>query len=278
MEKRSRFLSILIVAVLIVAALAGGFAAAGYWASRNEITYTGSSTIGEHIIPEAFIIFSNKTGTKIGSIEVPGSGKGIKAVIDGKAPLAGSSRPLKPEEEQQGIESQPIGFDALGVFVNNDNPVKNLSKSQVIDIFTGKIKNWREVGGPDKPISVITEILGQARATMLEFQELAMDGQPYTKARKEVDRPADQVAELQKNSNGIISVSAAFSRPGIRELTIGGISISNKTVNASGTYPYTRPLVLVTKQNPPSVVQEFLDFMASSRGQEIVNRQFYTVK
>ncbi|WP_054696526.1 substrate-binding domain-containing protein [Geotalea toluenoxydans] len=125
-----------------------------------DITYSGSSTIGTGILKAgAADAFANKTGKKLASIEIPGSGKGVKALIEGKVMVAGASRPLKPEEKKEKLSSTTIGYDAVTVFVHKNNPIKNLSKEQLKGIFTGKIKNWKEVGGKNAPIVPNTEIL-----------------------------------------------------------------------------------------------------------------------
>ena len=156
--------------------------------SDDEISYSGSSTIGMSILEAGAVkAFEQKTGLKFKSIEQPGSGKGIKALLEGKVTVAGASRKLEAEEKKQNLIGTAIGYDAIAVFVNKKNPVNNLTKEQIKGIFTGKIKNWKEVGGKDAPIRVNTEIAGEKRATMLAFQEMAMDKAPYGTGFKEID-------------------------------------------------------------------------------------------
>lgn len=245
--------------------------------AQAEVSYTGSSTIGENIIPEAAEAFTKKTGIKFGSIENPGSGKGVAAVIDGRAQLAGASRPLTAKEKREKLYYQIIGYDAIGVYVHRDNPVKDLTKKQIKGIFTGKIKNWMEVGGNDAPIVCITETWGEKRATMIEFQKLAMDGAAYREDRVEVDKPRDQAAALAREENGIIGVSIAFDRPEIKAVSIDNIAPEPRNVR-SGAYLISRPLLLVTKGLPKGDVKKFLDFMLSPEGQRIVAKNFVPVK
>lgn len=241
-----------------------------------DISYTGSSTIGEKIIPEAAEAFTKKTGIKFGSIESPGSGKGIAAVLDGRAELAGVSRPLDIIEKRQKLYYQIIGYDAIGVYVNKSNPVTNLTREQLKGIFTGEIKKWMEVGGKDAPITCITETLEDKRATMAEFKELAMDGAAYREDRVETGKPADQVAMLAREENGIASVSVAFAREEIKAVSIDNILPDPRHVR-SGAYLISRPLLLVTKGLPKGEVKEFIDFMLSSEGQRIVAKNFISL-
>lgn len=245
--------------------------------AKAEVSYTGSSTIGEEIIPEAAKAFTRKTGIKFGSIENPGSGKGIQALLEGKTQLAGVSRSLTASEKAEKLNYQIIGYDAIAVFVHKNNPVKNVSKEQIKDIFTGKIKNWKQVGGKDAPIVCITEIWGQNRATMIEFQRLAMDGAEYTRDRKEVDKPIEQVAALIEEENGICNVTLAFKRPEVKALSVENVEPGINNVR-SGSYLFSRPLILLTKGLPKGDVKKFIDFILSSEGQKIVEKHFVTVK
>jgi len=251
----------------------------------DEISYSGSSTIGMSILEAGAVkAFEQKTGLKFKSIEQPGSGKGIKALLEGKVTVAGVSRKLESEEKKQNLIGTVIGYDAIAVFVNKKNPVNNLTKEQIKGIFTGKIKNWKEVGGKDAPIRVNTEIAGEMRATRLAFQEMAMDKAPYGTGFKEIDFPRDQIVEVAKDENGICSVSfgllAAVSadlRDKAKALNVGGIDPSDKNIQ-SGAYPISRPLLLVTNGLPKGNVKKFIDFMLSKEGQDIVNKNFVPVR
>ena len=111
--------------VLVVLALA----ATALFAQAEDLSYSGSSTIGTGILTAgAAEVFTKKSGINFTSIEQPGSGKGIQALIDGKVLLAGASRPLKAEEKQKKLIGTIIGYDAIAVVVHKDNQLKNLTK------------------------------------------------------------------------------------------------------------------------------------------------------
>lgn len=271
-----RFLT---AAVVLMVALAG--AAFG----ADELSYSGSSTIGMSILEAGAVkAFEQKTGIKFKSVDQPGSGKGIQALLDGKVTLAGASRTLKSEEKAKKLLGTAIGYDAIAVFVHKNNPVKDLSKEQVKGIFTGKIKNWKDVGGKNAPITPNTEIAGEKRATMLAFQEMAMDNAPYGAGFKEIDFPRDQIVDVAKNENSICSVSfgllAAVSgdlRGNVKAVTVNGIAPSDANIQ-SGAYLISRPLLLVTQGLPKGDVKKFIDFMLSAEGQKIVSANFVPVK
>jgi phosphate transport system substrate-binding protein len=242
-----------------------------------EISYVGSSTIGDHIMPEAAEAFTRKTGIKLRSIDTQGSGKGLELVVRGAAPLAGVTRGLTFVEKQQRIYYQTIGYDAIAVFVHGSNPVTSLSKAVLKNIYTGRIRSWKEVGGKDAPLVVITQIWGAQRAQMVDFHDQIMDGAAYREDRSEVDRPVHQVAALLLEPHGITATSLIEARPGIRAVTIDGFSPDPRSVR-SGAYLLSRPMLLVTPARPDPDARRFVEFMLSPEGQAIVARKFVPVR
>lgn len=251
----------------------------------NDLSYSGSSTIGMGILETgAQKAYEEKTGKKFALVEMPGSGKGIAALLDGKVSIAGVSRALKKKEKEQGLIGTVIGYDAIAVFVHADNPVKNLSKEQLKGIFTGKIKNWKEVGGNDAPIEPNTEIAGAKRATMLEFQEMVMDGAPYGEGFKQIDFPKDQIIETAKNKNAICTVSrgllmklSEYMRTKVKVVTVNRAGPTEADI-LSHTYIISRPLLLVTLGKPKREAKGFINFMLSPEGQKKVRINFVRVK
>ena len=250
-----------------------------------DISYSGSSTIGTSVLEAGAVsAFKAKTGIKFSKVDQPGSGKGIKALLDGQVTLAGASRPLKPEEKKQKLIGTTIGYDAIAVFVHADNPITNLSKAQLKGIFAGEIKNWKDVGGKDAPITPNTEIQGGKRATIEMFQELAMDGAAFGSGFKQIDLPRDQIIDLAKNPNGICTVSLGLLattdravQSKVKSISLNNIAPDDKSIQ-SGAYLISRPLLLVTNGLPKDEVKEFIAFMLSRDGQEIVAKNFVPVR
>jgi len=271
-----------IAITVAVATILGGALSAR---AADEIAYSGSSTIGMSILQAGAVkAFEEKEGVKFQFVDNPGSGKGIDALLAGKTPLAGASRPLNADEKKKKLLGTAIGYDAIAVFVHKNNPVTKLSKEQLKGIFSGSIKNWKEVGGKDAPITPNTEISGEKRATMLEFQKLAMDDAPYAKGFKEIDLPRDQITYIAGDETGICSVSlgllAAVSpevRAKVKAVTVNNIEPSDDNIR-SGAYLISRPLLLVTDGLPKGLVKKFIDFMLSSEGQKYVAINFVPVK
>ena len=139
-----------------VAMLLGGVAQAG-----DTITITGSTTVLPIAQKAAEVYMKKNPGVRI-SVAGTGSGDGIKSVIDGTADIGDASRDMKKKEvklaEEKGVTPKKftVALDCIVPVVNPANPVKDLSLAQLKDIYTGKIKNWKEVGGNDKTIVVIS--------------------------------------------------------------------------------------------------------------------------
>lgn len=250
----------------------------------NALSYSGSSTIGMGILEAgAQQAYEKKTGKKFEIVEMPGSGKGIEALLDGKVTMAGVSRALKKKEKDKGLTGTVIGYDAIAVFVHADNPVRNLSKEQLKGIFTGRIRNWKEVGGKDLPIEPNTEIAEAKRATMLEFQEMVMDNAPYAGSIKQIDFPRDQIIETAKNekavctvSRGLLSRMSAYMRTRVKVITVNGAGPTEADI-LSRAYGISRPLLLVTQGKPGGEAKEFIDFMLTPEGQKKVRINFVSV-
>jgi len=251
----------------------------------SDLSYSGSSTIAMGILEAgAQKAYEEKTGRKFTLVEMPGSGKGLQALLDGKVALAGVSRGLKKEEKRQNLVGTEIGYDAIAIFVNANNPVQNLSKEQLKGIFTGRIRNWKEVGGNNAPIEPNTEIAGAKRATMLEFQEMIMDNAPYGEDFKQIDLPKDQIIETAKNKNAICTVSrgllmklSAYMRTKVKVVTVNGAGPTEADI-LSRAYIISRPLLLVTKGNPKGEAKQFIEFILAPEGQKKVRINFVQVK
>lgn len=257
-------------------ALAALALASGAGAAAEELTYDGATTIGKQVMPEAARAFEAKTGVKFAKIDLNGAGKGLKAAMAGEVQVAGVSRSLKADELAARPFFQTIGYDALGVFVNEKNPVKVLSKAQLKAIFTGKARNWHELGGPNQPIVACSEALSSGRATVDAFRTMALDGEAYGTV-VEKDDASDCVKFVAQTPNAIGPASMAYSLAGARAVPVDGVKPTPDDVRA-GTYILARPLLLVTRVKPAGALKQFFDFMLSAPGQQIVGRSFISVR
>lgn len=252
----------------------------------DEIDYNGAVTIGQGIFEAgAFAAFEVKTKIKFKSYKTEGTGVGLKQLEEGKINLCGIGRSLKPEEKQKGLVSFTIGYDALSIFVHKNNPVNNLSKEQIKGIFSGKIKNWKEVGGKNTPVRFYVEPREDSqRGFAVIFREVIMGDTAYGSPARTIRIFDSKLKEIAEDENGMAAAPYNLPKmmdPAVRDkvkaISINGIMATENNVK-SGAYIINRNLALVTKGLPKGQVKQFIDFMLSAEGQAVVAKNFVSVR
>lgn len=219
------------------------------------------------------------------SVTGGGSGTGIAALINGTVDLANASRKIKEEEieEAQGNGVEPvehiIARDAIAVIVNPHNPVRELTLQQIADIYSGKINNWSEVGGEDRPIVRLSRETNSG--THVYFLETVLRlGNSDDKTLFSTDTlllPSSEgiIVEVRQNPNAIGYDGLGYVPHDLQTIAIaeeaGGAYVlpSIPTVNDK-TYPIARDLYMYTNGEPTGVVKEYLDWIFSAEAQAIV--------
>ena len=211
--------------------------------------------------------------------EGQGSSVGVQGVIDGVYALGGASRELKSTEQEKGVMATPIALDGIAVVVNKGVPLDNLSIEQVAMIFAGEIKNWKEIGGPDKPIVVVNR--DEASGTRAAFRELALD-KHYGKKKGKFIKDAittesngDMVTKVGSTPDSIGYCGFGFIS---QARNAGGKEISVEEMDPSvdnvleGKYPVSRKVNIVHKGElaAGSLEEAFVNFLLSDAGQAIV--------
>lgn len=258
--------------------LALGLLAAGCRASSVEapLVYDGSTTISGRVLDEAAPALAQKAHVRFAEVRKSGAGKGLKAALAGKVSVAGVTRSLTEAELAQRPYFQIIGYDALGVFVNEANPVRALTKAQLKAVYTGEIRNWKAVGGADVPIAVCTEHLSSGRATLDAVKTMALDDRPYGPVR-ELEDPADCLKLVAAEPGTVTVATIAYQIAGTRALALDGIHATPDSVR-SGAYLLSRPMLLVSRSVPSGSLKAFFDFMLSPDGQAIVGKRFVALR
>ena len=220
------------------------------------------------------------------SVTGGGSGTGIASLINGTVDLANASRQIKPEEveeaQSKGIDpvEHVIARDAIAVIVNPENPVTQLTLQQISDIYSGKISNWQEVGGEDRPIVRLSRETNSG--THVYFLETVLRlGEKENKtlfSRDTLLLPSSEgiIAEVRQNPNAIGYDGLGYVPSDLKMIAIakeaGGEYVlpSVETVN-DATYPIARDLYMYTAGDPAGLVKTYLDWIISSdEAQEIV--------
>lgn len=246
--------------------------------AETSIRVDGSTTVlpAMQKIVEAYM--KANPGVSI-TVSGGGSGNGIKAIIDGATNVAMSSREIAPKEMDQAkekghvVKPLEIAMDAIVPIVNPANPVKNLTAEQLQGIYSGKIKNWKEVGGEDKEIVVISR--DTSSGTYEAWQELIMKGQKVAPSALLQASSGAVLQVVSKNKAAIAYDGIAYVNNSVKGLTVNGVAGGEKTV-ADKTYPVARPLFIIVPEKLDATVQAFVNYiMDPANGQKIIKEVGY---
>jgi phosphate transport system substrate-binding protein len=247
----------------------------------EKITILGSNTIGEELAPQLVAEFKKDHPAVAFELEFKGTTYGLGALIVGRCDIAAASRDATTNEVElakaRGVEFNDavIGAYDVAVVVNAASPVGSLTREQVRDLFTGTVQNWKDVGGPDVPVHLY--IRHPNSGTYLGFRELAMENKSYAMHLQTSTNYADIVKAVAQDAGGIgYATIGLASTAGVKPVSIAGVAPTVASVN-KGQYPYARTLRLYTdKANATPTARSFVEFVQSTRGQEIVNRMGYS--
>jgi phosphate transport system substrate-binding protein len=247
----------------------------------GTVTISGSTSVQPLAQDLADIFNESESGVNI-EIQGGGSSQGIKDVTDGVSDIGNSSRELK-EEEKTGITEHIIAYDGIAVVMHPSNPVTNLTSEQVQKIFKGEIKNWKEVGGKDQEILVVTREEGSG--TRSAFEELMKlqekkDDKTVSFIRSDAlvgDGNGAIKANIASKDNAIGYTSLGFVDTSIKKATLDGVECTVENVK-NKTYAISRPFLMLTKGEIRPEVQAFLDFILGDKGQEVVGSKYIKVK
>ncbi len=252
-----------------------------FWLSgtASALDISGSSTI-QPIVARLIPLYDTAGGEPVKLVS-GGSGAGIADVLSGKSQIGMVSRALK-DDEQRVLKHLEFGIDALAIIVNQRNPLTNLTKNQLIDLYTGKIKNWQDLGGPDETVVLVSKEVGRSTLELFEHytglvsaDRQEADNRPKISPQAMVIGSNLECLTLVGGLNGAIGyVSAGTAQSLIRAgmpvriLRLDGIEPTEETIRRK-IYPIIRPLNLVyTQESPP--IQAFLDLALDAQGQSIV--------
>lgn len=219
------------------------------------------------------------------SVTGGGSGTGIASLINGTVDIANASRAIKDEErakaQANGIE--PVEFivarDAIAIVVNRANPVEHLSIRQISDIYTGKITNWREVGGDDRPIVLLSRETNSGTHVYF-LEEVVRRGEKDDASLFSPDTlllPSSEgiTAEVRQNPNAIGYDGLGYVTPDVKVLAVaaddaGPFVLPSAESVTQKQYPIARDLYVYTAGEPTGAVRAYIDWILSAEAQTIV--------
>ena len=262
-----------------IVALLGAFSAN---AQKVVCKIKGSDTVLPLSQKEAEV-YNKKTGSSI-SVTGGGSGVGISALLSGTTDIAQSSRSIKMDEKLKlkdagkAYKETIIAFDALAVIVNPKNKVSQLTREQLEGIFTGKINNWKEVGGNDLKIIVYSR--ESSSGTFEFFKEHVMNKKNFGTSALLMPATGAIVQSVSQTDGAIGYVGLAYLEKNVKALKVsydkGKVFVAPSVDAAKDkSYPVSRPLFYYYLSTVEKSVKPFVDFILSSEGQKIVLQEGY---
>ena len=270
MKKSSKIVTL--AGIIMIAVI--GFA---FMPAPKTITVKGSDTMVILAQKWAEVYMKTNTNTNI-QVTGGGSGTGISALINGSTDICNSSRPLKQSEMDKlkdrystfGIEI-PCAKDGITVFLHESNPVKELSIKQLSGIFSGKIRNWKEVGGPDADIKLYGR--ENSSGTYVFFKDNVVKAD-YAASCQTLPGTAAVVNAVKNDKYGIGYGGAAYAA-GVKHCNVkkddksAAYPPTPETIKA-GTYPITRYLYMYLTNRPTGEVKKYIDWILGAEGQKLV--------
>lgn len=258
-----KLICLLTLAILIT----GVFAACGSNGSKEAVATDGSTSMNK-VIGALGEVFQDDSGITV-TYNATGSGAGIQAVLEGRCDIGLSSRNLKDEEIAKGLEATVLAYDGIAIIVNPANPVNDLDVETIAKIYTGEIKNWKELGGNDAEIVLIGREAGSGTRDGFEAITDTEDKCAY---RQELTSTGDVITTVASNPNAIGYASLASVKDTVKALTVDGVAASEETIK-DGSYVVQRPFVLVTKKDSAlsESAQKFFDYITSSAANDIIS-------
>ena len=210
------------------------------------------------------------------SISGGGSGNGIKALIDGSTDIANASRFIKEKEINLAMKNNVfpvahrVAIDAIVPVVHPANSIKNITLAQLRSIYRAKIRNWKELGGEDRKIVIISR--DTSSGTYEVWHKKVMKKERVAPTAQLLASNGAVVQAVTNNKHAIGYVGIGYLNKNIKALDVNGVTPSITTA-LNGTYPVARPLFMFTNGWPKGVVSDFINYVVSPKGQETVKEE-----
>jgi len=261
-EKVGARLFRIVVAALLIAST-GMLPACG--GRRNSAVIIAGSTSVQPFAELLAEEYAHITADSEIDVQGGGSSAGVTAVEAGTADIGMSSRELKDGELE--LWSVEIAKDGLAIIIHPDNPLENLTIEQLRGIYTGAVGNWKELGGADARIHIISREEGSG--TRSAFEDLVM-GADWITPKAIVQDSNGSVRQLvagDRHSIGFVSMGMVDET--VKAVRLGGVAPTWETVS-SGQYSLFRPFIFITLEEPEGQVKGFIDFTLSPEGQQML--------
>jgi phosphate transport system substrate-binding protein len=245
-------------------------------AATGKLVLTGASTVAPLALEIGKRFESLNPGLRV-DVQSGGSARGVSDVRAGLSDIGLVSRPLKPEE--QDLTARTLAMDGVSIILHRSNPVAALSAEQVRGLYLGQIRNWKELGGEDRAVTVVNKAEG--RSTLELFVGYYQLKNSDIRAQVVIGDNQQGIKTVAGNPGaiGYVSIGAAEFEAGdgaaIKLLPMNGVEATTEAVRA-GRFPLSRPLNLVTRGPASGLAARFIDFACSTKVNDLV-KEFYFV-
>jgi phosphate transport system substrate-binding protein len=267
MKKSLVILSVALVLLVAFAPLQGQ--------KSKQITSSGSTTVLPVAQATAEAYMDKHPEINI-SVRGGGSGVGVAALQNGTVDIANSSRPMKSKEiaacKAKGINptAYAVANDGIAIVVHPSNTVKNLTVAQIRDIYTAKIKNWNQVGGPNMPIVIISRDV--ASGTFEVFNDKALKGAKVDGSAQMLASNNAIVTTVTSTPGAIGYAGLGYLNAGVKAITVENVMPTEASVK-DASYPLSRKLYMYTNGPAKGEVGKFIVYIQSAEGQALVKKQ-----
>ncbi|BBH25363.1 phosphate ABC transporter substrate-binding protein [Intestinibaculum porci] len=268
--KKVLSMGLALAAALSLTACKGGSTSSSGESLSGKVSLNGSTSMEKYVtaLGEGF---KEKYPDMTVETQFTGSSAGLQALIDGQCDIADSSRSLTPAEKKKGLVENVVAIDGIAISLNKKNKVNNVTAKQLADIYTGKITNWKQLGGADEKIVVIGR--ESASGTRAAFEEL-LKVENKCKYAQELDNTGAVVAKCASTTGAIGYVSLDAVDNTIKTAKLNGVEATESNIKA-GTYKLSRPFVMATKgaiSKQNKKVQAIFKYVNSDEGQKILKK------
>lgn len=268
--KKVLSMGLALAAALSLTACKGGSTSSSGESLSGKVSLNGSTSMEKYVtaLGEGF---KEKYPDMTVETQFTGSSAGVQALIDGQCDIADSSRSLTPAEKKKGLVENVVAIDGIAISLNKKNKVNNVTSKQLADIYTGKITNWKQLGGADEKIVVIGR--ESASGTRAAFEEL-LKVENKCKYAQELDNTGAVVAKCASTTGAIGYVSLDAVDNTIKTAKLNGVEATESNIKA-GTYKLSRPFVMATKgaiSKQNKKVQAIFKYVNSDEGQKILKK------
>lgn len=271
-----KFIAIICSALIITLVAVGCAKGVASNESQNEESLTGTislagSTSMEKLCEAMSESFMADNQDITVTVEYVGSGAGIESLSKGSVDIGNSSRNLKPEELSNGCVENVVALDGIAVIVDKNNGVTDISSDDLKKLYTGEIKNWKELGGADEAVVVIGREAGSG--TRDAFEEL-LELKDKCDYAQQLDSTGAVLAKVASTPGAIGYVSLDVVDDSVVSVSIDSVEANEQNILA-GKYLLSRPFVMATKGDVSSqnaLVQKWFEYVNSEKGKEIIKK------